>query len=440
MIFAATDKTVSARRLDSWKAIAHHLGRSARTVQRWHQKYAIPVHQLGGASGSVFAYVDDLDSWLKNRQLKAGLERPVRPRPLKLATEECAPGENTLMLNPDPSSAGNSASEQTSSTVTRALKAWHHHSSADLTGVTPILRQAVDQNCDDASAFAWLAQILILQFFLGTADGPALLKAARAALSRAQEIEPALAEVRCAEAWDQLVIGLNRQAARSTFEVLQGRDSVGTSSSIGLALLLVAEGRGSSASKLLLETSDRNPLNAFLHALSAWACLVDNRPEPAKDIVDSCRAVGHRGNLLDSIEALVCVQMGPSDLHLSRIESLAHAPSRNPIAQGALGYFLGTTGEIEHATAIHDQLKNSTRPATAQESYAVALGRHEEALTWLNQSRDHGSIWTFGFQSDPFFAELRDHPGFGGVIGKSGPVSPNGLWPERRGDSARFLV
>src|SRR6185503_14403794 len=54
-------------RLDTWKSIAQYLGRSSRTVQRWHAGYGLPVHHLGGDASSVYAYADELDRWLRKR-------------------------------------------------------------------------------------------------------------------------------------------------------------------------------------------------------------------------------------------------------------------------------------------------------------------------------------------------------------------------------------
>ena len=48
-----------------WKTIANHLGRDARTAQRWHRDRGMPVHHIPGAKGaSVFAYPEELKSWL----------------------------------------------------------------------------------------------------------------------------------------------------------------------------------------------------------------------------------------------------------------------------------------------------------------------------------------------------------------------------------------
>lgn len=56
----------SPDRLDSWKAIAEYLQREVRTVRRWEQKLGLPVRRVPGPRGhSVFAYVSEIDEWLK---------------------------------------------------------------------------------------------------------------------------------------------------------------------------------------------------------------------------------------------------------------------------------------------------------------------------------------------------------------------------------------
>ena len=70
-------------RLDGWKAIAEHLGRDARTVQRWRVERGLPVHRVPGAKGgTVFAYPSELDAWLRQApQAKEGETRTADPTP-----------------------------------------------------------------------------------------------------------------------------------------------------------------------------------------------------------------------------------------------------------------------------------------------------------------------------------------------------------------------
>lgn len=62
-----------SRRLDSWKAIAAHLGRDVRTVSRWERDRGLPVHRVpGGSTRTVFAFTHELDEWLKGSGDRAG--------------------------------------------------------------------------------------------------------------------------------------------------------------------------------------------------------------------------------------------------------------------------------------------------------------------------------------------------------------------------------
>ena len=58
-------------RLDSWKEIAAHLRRGARTVQRWEREEGLPVHRLQhDRLGSVYAYRSELDRWWEARSAR----------------------------------------------------------------------------------------------------------------------------------------------------------------------------------------------------------------------------------------------------------------------------------------------------------------------------------------------------------------------------------
>ena len=56
--------TQASDRLDSWKEIAAHLGRTVRTVQRWERSCSLPVHRHRHAeASSVYAFRSELDAW-----------------------------------------------------------------------------------------------------------------------------------------------------------------------------------------------------------------------------------------------------------------------------------------------------------------------------------------------------------------------------------------
>lgn len=51
--------------LNGWKEIAAHIGRSARTVQRWEFTHGMPVHRPNRKKrSSVSAFSDELEGWM----------------------------------------------------------------------------------------------------------------------------------------------------------------------------------------------------------------------------------------------------------------------------------------------------------------------------------------------------------------------------------------
>jgi hypothetical protein len=51
------------RKLDTWKAIAAHLGVTDRSAQEWEKTQNLPVYRMGGPKARVWAYADELDFW-----------------------------------------------------------------------------------------------------------------------------------------------------------------------------------------------------------------------------------------------------------------------------------------------------------------------------------------------------------------------------------------
>lgn len=89
------NQTPPKNRLDSWKEIACYLGKHQRTVIRW-EKNGLPVHRVpGGSKQVVFAYKEEIDSWLVSHspgriaaytQLPSGENGRVQPTAAKTVT------------------------------------------------------------------------------------------------------------------------------------------------------------------------------------------------------------------------------------------------------------------------------------------------------------------------------------------------------------------
>jgi tetratricopeptide (TPR) repeat protein len=61
---SAINPSTGRKRLDSWKEIAVFFSRDERTVNRWEKELGLPVHRLPGTKGRVYAYTEELATWL----------------------------------------------------------------------------------------------------------------------------------------------------------------------------------------------------------------------------------------------------------------------------------------------------------------------------------------------------------------------------------------
>jgi tetratricopeptide (TPR) repeat protein len=63
------DSSERAKVLVSWKEIAAFLDRAERTAKRWERKRGLPVHRVpGGERSGVFAYSHELSAWLRGEE------------------------------------------------------------------------------------------------------------------------------------------------------------------------------------------------------------------------------------------------------------------------------------------------------------------------------------------------------------------------------------
>ncbi len=97
-------------RLNGWKEIALHLGKGARTVQRWEKLYGLPVHRLGREGGEiVFAFRDEIDRWVARTERERaanGDEPPGDPEAEAGGDRPGLPARPRKAWSPSPSRPG----------------------------------------------------------------------------------------------------------------------------------------------------------------------------------------------------------------------------------------------------------------------------------------------------------------------------------------------
>ncbi len=404
----------SKARLASWKAIADYLGRSPRTVQRWLIDYGLPIHRMGGASGPIFAYADELDLWLRNR----GHAKRIAPS----AKSTPSPNKPVPIDGPlDPASAfdfpaltGLHTSRSAEFTAA-AHRMWETSSSTDFSAAVRIYRDAINLDPSNARALAGLSFVLLVGGLLANINHPLYSATAEDALHRAIEIDPDAVPVRNARGWTRMAVHHDWKAARRHFTDALARNPLYNPALVGRALLHIAENNLPEASDLLLEASSQCPLSAPTTLLRCWSAYLAGNSSAALDLLTQARLVGHTGSLMDALEALTSVDRDDPEGSLNRLKPLTGQPAPHPLLLGVLGYCYAASGQVHEAQSILRSFMQTRSHGRQDVSYPLALifmGLHDRsnAVRWLKQSYADGSLWSLGFPSDPMLASLRLDP------------------------------
>ncbi len=431
-------------RIDTWKSIARYLERSTRTVQRWHREYGLPAHRLGVDSGSIFAYADELDSWLRNRDRTPNhtileISRPTLSRNLRLQTEtnrDRAAVELPCVLR--------SGRQRSAALCAFADKLWASASHENLKIIAKCFREAIDLDPGNADAFAGMAHALMAQGLMGILQIPSAYATAKAASQRALEIDAELPSAKCAGAMLKIIWDRDWHGARRELDDFQNQQFPGQRAVVAQALLHIAEECPQHASGLLREFVQRNPLHAEATALVCWSEYLAENYDEARKLIEEARCSGQSGPLLDAVEALARIHCEKPEACIPRIEALVADSPRHQLLRGALGLAFAMEGQTHKASAIVDSMAHPASGERDASCYGVALvfiGLREkrEAIHWLEQSYRNGSLWSLGFPSDPILRSLRDEPSYRMLLNRMRYPPPRRHGPMSEGPLPPFV-
>lgn len=402
------------QRLDGWKAIARHISRSCRTVQRWYAEYGLPVRRLSGERSSVYAYRWELDEWMMNRgrgtksPLANGTILPVST-PGNPSDLHSPPGDG-LQISP-PGHASSAA------LAAHAWKMWAILSTRNISEMALLFRQAIELDLGNASAFAGLSLVMIVEGVWGLVRAPQAYIAAHSALQWALEIDSELPAAKCAAAWLKMIEKRDWQDACSDFDRASKQQPPAPLTQVGRALLHIAAGSFQQASHLLLKAAQASPLSSTEVGWYCWSEYLAGKYANALHQIEQYRASGRTDPVTDAVEALVWIQLEEPDARIERLRMRVESNLQNDVLRAALGYAYAAAGRQSQATAILEALTLPKVHRMNHEPYAivillVGLKRRQEAVKWLMRAFREGSIWSLGFQHDPILCSLRNDPHF----------------------------
>ncbi|UWZ81919.1 hypothetical protein [Occallatibacter riparius] len=389
------------------------MGRSIRTVQRWHEEHGLPIQRIGNTSGSVFAYTHELDAWLRQRAPADHGNAPSTlshaPIPfLKAFAADSSPAEDRSVI-PERSRL------RSAELVALSRMMWRDLSFRNLESITSALATAIEFDCTNAAAYAGLASAVLFEALLGPGKGETRIPTSRAALERALGLDPALPEAMLVSALLKVCVDRHWESARGLLESAQSDLSLLSRIQVAMGLLALAEGQVEQAACCFREAGHKNPLNALWNEFDCWGVYLTCSGGDALRSAEESRSMGRRGPLIDSLEALAWAQTLPIDHSVERLEQLTLAHPDNAVVLGSLGYAYAASKQVDSAREVIDLLQ---QPRTSQQNhYAIAivqtgLEQTRPALERLTVSYREGSLWSLAFWCDPILQTLRWSPGY----------------------------
>jgi len=391
------------KRLDSWKAIAEFLGRSLRTVQRWHELNGLPVHHFGGNKGSVFAYEEEIDRWLMGLAEEQGMAPTL--------TEE------TL-------ESGRRASNELTMT---ADGMWETRSERNIQSIAALYRKAIDCDAGNTGAFTGLANAMVYCALNEIVDGALAYPSAIEALRRIPQIDTEHLDAKCPAAWVDLLYHRNWRRARAGFEEI-ARKRPTSFALAGMTAMSIAEGRITEAHNSAWEAWRLNPLVSSLGAFVCWTVYLTGDFQQVLDLAAQMRSGGGGGGFVSTVEGLALIQSSSIAENLARLERAAEEFPQIQTLQGVLGYAYGAAGAQRKAREKRAQLADCSETRMKGNGYALALvsmglNNNQEAITWLEAAFAEGSLWSLGFGSDPILQRYEGDPRFMRLVAKIGATA-----------------
>ena len=414
-----------SRRLDSWKQIAQYLGRSSRTIQRWHEKYRMPVCQVGGPGGAVYAFESEVNAWM--HRWEGGIAPPTPPEPVK--EKEHVLGrvlsmEGRLLQSQAPNGTEKQAQRLSSSAMSDyGWELWNLLSEKNLPSIIHTFREAIDLNTRNVSALAGFAAAQCGQAILGKMREPTAYLTASAALELAEQAEPDHLDVRATRAWLSMMVKRDWKNAEAMMDAVLREDRTNSPALVGRGSLEIAARNFDAAQIYFDRLLAAKPLSPFAFLMRIFASYLSGNLDEAQERISEARALGHSEGRLAAIQALCLVQQGKADEFLDSLDSPPRQDQAGNLLCGIVGYAYAVTGKKQRARDILRDLAPGGPADLHHDPYGIALvhlglGERREAAARLEQSYREGSFWSLAFHSDPMLEEMQSDGHFRALIGR----------------------
>ena len=296
--------------------------------------------------------------------------------------------------------------------VLRGRFHWNERSPEGLAKAAELLQEATRRAPQYAPAFSALADVYLSQYDYGVLSWEESTVRARAAATKALELDEDSAAAHTSLA-HILLHEWQWEAAEQHFQHAIELDPSYTLALHWYALCLTALGRAEDAVKTMQRAQQLDPLSVRINADLGMALVVAGKYEDAVTQVGRALelAPGRGGPLW--IRGMALEQLGRFDAAERDMKAALESMSGYEAVKGSLGHLYAVSGRPVEAKALLSELiKQDTEVAFFAALICAGLNDTDAALTWLERAVDERSGSVRYLKIDPRLAGLRHEPRF----------------------------
>jgi tetratricopeptide (TPR) repeat protein len=290
-------------RLESWKEIAAHLGRTIRTVQRW-ERYGLPVHrQMHSEGGSVYAYKDELDAWCSARTVRPPVRHSLPRSPQATSSAQLFYAICRQQLGRD--------------TRDSLLQAVHY------------AQLALEAVPNFAAAHAALSYSYVKLAWHTPASTRLLIEKARAVARKALDLDSTTCEAYLALGLAHLLYDRDVVRSGQCLERAQRVQPANANAHQALAIHRLVTGNTSSAIASIVEARNLDPVSPVIAAHHAWTLILLGQSHSALDALACAMTLDpfcFRAHLMQVVALLAAGDLGRAERALQRARMLDDVP------------------------------------------------------------------------------------------------------------------
>jgi len=284
--------------------------------------------------------------------------------------------------------------------------------------------QAIELDPVYGLAYAGIADsyaMMVFNIMISPRDG--LLKA-RAAATRALELDERLAEARSSLAFVKLFYDWDWAGAEQEFQRTFELDSNYSIARQWYAMELAALGRHKEAVRETERGLQIDPLSLSINATSSLLLYFVRQYD--EGLEQGMATVDMDPNFFAShfVSALALEQTGQLEKAIAEFKASADLSGRWPLFVGGYGHACAAAGNREEALRVVEELRD-TSVRKYVSSFAVAAvyagsGDKELTLDWLEKAYEERGTWMIFLNVHPYFDFLRAEPRFQSLLRKMG--------------------